>query len=476
MSSATSECANRNDLADQAAAQPHLQDLAPPPMMQHERRLNTRKPLDQLAYLSLPPNNGGIVLDVSEGGLGFHAIAPVDASGPIEFIFEIDSDRKITAVGELAWKDSTGKSGGLRFTELADETRLQIRQWADEAALKQAAQAAARAIAKAISAAIEVSESVSPNEAQAEPNGNAEPAHSAQPSTAEASASIAIAGAANGHAEMSGGRKVSAAVTAAANPSLSGKPEVARVVTAPVIAGPLATASLRGDNGTAETLHEAPDAVASNGTINAEQNLIPTGSESENGAHREAAAAVGLDAPVDLGVEWVREANVLISARAAGVDDPVAFTPPPEPVFTIAAPELVDRADVPPSVNADVPLAPAAKTQLLYNRKPPIYSSPAYEFSMFTPEAGPEAPVPIPTMLGALQSAISKHPVAAVGLTAALAFLVSIGIFSYLCAGPAGDALANTGEKIWSGMYSHPMPAETAPPASPTAPARTLQQ
>jgi hypothetical protein len=462
-------------------------------MMPHERRLNTRKPLEQLAYLSLPSDNGGIVLDVSEGGLGFHAIAPVDVSGPIEFKFEIDADRKITAVGELAWKDPTGKSGGFRFTQLPDETRRQIRQWADETAMQQAAQAAARAIAKAISTAVEVSDSLPPSGAEVQqPNWGAEAMQAAKTPPAEDGATTAAPSATNGRAAFSASLeaspkaspkespkespKISMPVAAAASPSLSGKPEVARVVNAPAKSASSGTTSLGGANGKAEVPRRAEAAltapVAAPSTV---PNVNQTEPESAIVAAIEEAASDLVEAPIDPGIDWVREANVLVSARAAGVDDTVTFTPSPAPVFTRPATGQVDSAEVPPSASADVPFGRANKTQLLYNRKPPIYSSPAYEFSMFTPEAGPEAPVPIPTMLGALESAIAKHPFAAVGMTAALAFLVSIGIFSYLCAGPAGDALANTGEKIWGGMYSHSVPAQTAP-ASSADPAKALQQ
>ena len=101
-------------------------------MMPHERRVNIRKVPDHLAYLSLPFDNGGIVLDISEGGLGFHSIAPVLANGPIHFRFAINSAKRIKAVGELAWKDASGRTGGLRFTQLPDEVREQIRAWAAE--------------------------------------------------------------------------------------------------------------------------------------------------------------------------------------------------------------------------------------------------------------------------------------------------------------------------------------------------------
>src|ERR1700726_1352409 len=72
-------------------------------MMPQERRISTRKTLDHLVYLSLVFNNGGTVIDVSEGGLGFHSVAPVKANEPIHFRFAIDSAIRIRAVGELAW-------------------------------------------------------------------------------------------------------------------------------------------------------------------------------------------------------------------------------------------------------------------------------------------------------------------------------------------------------------------------------------
>jgi hypothetical protein len=95
----------------------------------HERRTTIRKAPEQLIYLSLPSNNGGIVLDVSEGGLSFHSIAPVDRDGPVHFRFAMDSGSKVRGVGEIAWIDKTRKTGGLRFTQLPDELREQIRLW-----------------------------------------------------------------------------------------------------------------------------------------------------------------------------------------------------------------------------------------------------------------------------------------------------------------------------------------------------------
>ena len=101
-------------------------------MMQQNRRNWTRKPLEQPTYMSLPEDNGGIVLDLSEGGLAFRAAAPVQANGPFRFGFSLNAAPKIEVAGEIVWKDESGKSCGLRFTEMPDELREQIRIWLGE--------------------------------------------------------------------------------------------------------------------------------------------------------------------------------------------------------------------------------------------------------------------------------------------------------------------------------------------------------
>jgi cell division septation protein DedD len=96
----------------------------------HERRLSERKSLGQLGYIGLA-NNGAIFLDVSEGGLGFRAVAPVTPSGSLPFWFSANSNR-IEGVGELIWIDEAKKTGGLRFTQLSASTHEQIRSLLNE--------------------------------------------------------------------------------------------------------------------------------------------------------------------------------------------------------------------------------------------------------------------------------------------------------------------------------------------------------
>lgn len=97
--------------------------------MKPERRRSSRKKLDKLAYIDMEPENGGIVLDVSEGGLGFQAVAPVEQARPIHFWFWLEAGHRMEATGELAWTDETRKGGGLRFTHVLEEGREQIRSW-----------------------------------------------------------------------------------------------------------------------------------------------------------------------------------------------------------------------------------------------------------------------------------------------------------------------------------------------------------
>lgn len=104
-------------------------------MIEQSRRQYTRKTLNPLPYINLPSGNGGLVLDISEQGLRFRAIAPVEKSGPIPFSFKSESN-VIVGTGELVWFDETKKTGGLRFTQLPYEALEQIRKWPENSNLR----------------------------------------------------------------------------------------------------------------------------------------------------------------------------------------------------------------------------------------------------------------------------------------------------------------------------------------------------
>ncbi len=92
-----------------------------------ERRQTPRTTIDRHAYINLEPNNGGIVLNVSDGGLCFYSFDPVPRKGTIRFWFS-DHNPRIEAEGTVVWTDETQKAG-LRFTAVPAEVREKIRDW-----------------------------------------------------------------------------------------------------------------------------------------------------------------------------------------------------------------------------------------------------------------------------------------------------------------------------------------------------------
>ena len=98
------------------------------PMNGPERRQTPRTTVEKFVYINIEPSNGGNVLNVSEGGICFHSIAPVQMDRTITVWFS-EHNRRIKIEGELAWMDEARKTGGLRFTSLPAEAREPIRNW-----------------------------------------------------------------------------------------------------------------------------------------------------------------------------------------------------------------------------------------------------------------------------------------------------------------------------------------------------------
>lgn len=104
--------------------------------METDRRHAPRRRLDQLAYIRIGPDNGGLMADLGEGGLGFQTIAAIEREGPLRFWFTLDAADRIQATGELAWTDESRKVGGLRFTQISEEALEQIREWMERAGVQ----------------------------------------------------------------------------------------------------------------------------------------------------------------------------------------------------------------------------------------------------------------------------------------------------------------------------------------------------
>lgn len=96
----------------------------------NNRRFYLRRAVRSLAYIDLGRDNGGIVLNLSEGGLAIHsAIMLSDRRLPhIRFQLPQSSDW-VEARGEIAWTNETRRQAGIQLIGLGDEARKQIREW-----------------------------------------------------------------------------------------------------------------------------------------------------------------------------------------------------------------------------------------------------------------------------------------------------------------------------------------------------------
>src|SRR5258708_1528247 len=93
-----------------------------------DQRQDFRKVPDKFAFLQLEGDDGGNVVDVSEGGLRFETFATVQQNGPIHFWFSLNLRERIEAWGEVVWTSATKKCGGLRFLRLSEEGRALVRE------------------------------------------------------------------------------------------------------------------------------------------------------------------------------------------------------------------------------------------------------------------------------------------------------------------------------------------------------------
>ena len=97
-----------------------------------ERRRAPRTRLAEIAYLGIGPENGGIVLDVSDGGLSFHAVSPVQPAESVRFLLSLKGHSRIEGSGEVVWTDEMKTVGGLKFTSLSAGAREHLDNWTNK--------------------------------------------------------------------------------------------------------------------------------------------------------------------------------------------------------------------------------------------------------------------------------------------------------------------------------------------------------
>jgi len=104
-----------------------------------DRRLSPRTKLVEIAYIGMGPENGGLVLDVSDGGLSFHAVAPVQKAETVRFLLSLRGHSRIEGTGEVVWTNEMKTVCGLRFTSLSAGAREYLNNWTNQSRMAQQA-------------------------------------------------------------------------------------------------------------------------------------------------------------------------------------------------------------------------------------------------------------------------------------------------------------------------------------------------
>jgi outer membrane biosynthesis protein TonB len=98
-----------------------------------ERRQNPRHPVRPTEYIEIGDSNGGIILDISEGGMAVASAQALVGNQTLRFRFQLPrSLETIETSGEINWIGETKKRAGVRFVDLPLAAREQIHKWIDE--------------------------------------------------------------------------------------------------------------------------------------------------------------------------------------------------------------------------------------------------------------------------------------------------------------------------------------------------------
>jgi periplasmic protein TonB len=94
------------------------------------RRLHPRCRMGQLVYVACGSENGGILIDIAEGGLAFQGVGVLEQGQQFDLrLLSPAAANPLELRGEVVWLNSSSKGGGLRFVNMSDGTRQQVMEW-----------------------------------------------------------------------------------------------------------------------------------------------------------------------------------------------------------------------------------------------------------------------------------------------------------------------------------------------------------
>lgn len=95
-----------------------------------DRRAHPRVAIRSVAYIDLDDDNGGLILNVSEGGIGVQSAEMIVGERFSRIRFRLPkSENWIEAAGKLVWLGKSRKEAGIQFLDLSDDARQQIQTW-----------------------------------------------------------------------------------------------------------------------------------------------------------------------------------------------------------------------------------------------------------------------------------------------------------------------------------------------------------
>jgi TonB family protein len=95
-----------------------------------DRRVHVRHRVQALAYLDIEEDNGGFVLDVSEEGISFQAVGPLERQTDVKLRIQVPkSQTRIETAGRVVWLGESNRVAGVRFLGMSSEARASIQEW-----------------------------------------------------------------------------------------------------------------------------------------------------------------------------------------------------------------------------------------------------------------------------------------------------------------------------------------------------------
>jgi hypothetical protein len=107
-------------------------------LMRRERRRAPRAPVNSTASVVYPgaPESTAVLTDLSHGGTLLQTSDRLPPAGKVYFEFELPGQRQpVRLSGEVAWQDSTGRTG-IRFLNVPQSSRRLIQAWLQQKSVR----------------------------------------------------------------------------------------------------------------------------------------------------------------------------------------------------------------------------------------------------------------------------------------------------------------------------------------------------